>query len=382
MVAQAGRVRARRKEGDPAGAWFGGEGARRVNKSGTFLGWMAVVLVAMLLIVGGGVAANDGPGSGPVAVADEEPPTPSPTNTATPSATPTATNTATATATLGPTATATATASATPTMATATSTAMNDPTATPEPTLTPTNTPTATATPTATPGEPPSPTPTATSQTTPTATATVTVAPTATATATTAAPTATATAAPTVAPGSPLIYLPHVAYGLAPTPSPTPPPMIALRNGDFEQGANGVWREFSFQGFNLIGEEDGLLEPAGIPAHSGEWAVWLGGADDETAYIEQQVTVPPDRPILRYYHWITSPDACGNDFGGVVLNTSSVVDTYDLCIPTVTNGWEAHTVDLRAFAGQTVTLQIRLETNGSEPSSIFVDDVAFVAASP
>ena len=37
--------------------------------------------------------------------------------------------------------------------------------------------------------------------------------------------------------------------------------------------------------------------------------------------------------------------------------------------------WKEHSVDLRAFVGQTINLQIRAETNGALNSSFFVDDV-------
>lgn len=312
-------------------------------------------MAVVLLIAWGGAtatAARDGRSDDrpdqPVALADAEPPT----STATGTPTATATNTPTATPTDTPTTTPTSTATAT-----ATATATPPTTATATPTTTATATPTASATP----GEPPTATATTALTPTPTATATATI---------------VATMTPTP---SPFVYLPHVVAGLMPTPSPVP--MLPLRNGDFEQGANGDWREFSRVDFALIGNEAGLLGVAGIPARSGTWAVWLGGANDEIAFIEQRVSIPTDRPYLRYYHWIASQDACGNDFGGVVLNTTIVVDAYDLCMDTVTNGWQAHAVDLRAYAGQTVSVQIRLETNGTSPSSLFIDDVALVATS-
>ena len=143
-------------------------------------------------------------------------------------------------------------------------------------------------------------------------------------------------------------------------------------NGNFETGATG-WAQFSTHGWTLIR----TTFPGSVTAHSGSWAVWLGGDYDEVSYVRQQVTVPPSRPFLAYWHWISSKDACGQDFGGVMINNSTVVDIYNLCSTTNTGGWVKHVINLSAYAGQSVSLQIRASTNGSLNSNLFVDDVAF-----
>ncbi|MBX7254013.1 MAG: DUF11 domain-containing protein, partial [Candidatus Promineofilum sp.] len=153
-------------------------------------------------------------------------------------------------------------------------------------------------------------------------------------------------------------------------------PDLPLLNGNFESGPAN-WAEASSHGWPIIlsnGDVDGL------PTHSGSWAAWLGGDDNEIAYIEQTVTVPADRPFLTYYHGIASQDSCGYDFGGVVLNDAVVVDQYDLCREASTPDWVLHAVNLSAYAGQDVALQIRVETDGSLNSNLFVDDVAFSAS--
>jgi hypothetical protein len=149
------------------------------------------------------------------------------------------------------------------------------------------------------------------------------------------------------------------------------PPSNPIQNGDFENGRDGSWTEYSAQGWDLISTD------ITVPAHSGSWAAWLGGDNDEIAYIEQQVTIPSGSSVLSFWYWINSEDSCGNDFGGVIINGSTVVDAFDLCSSTNTGGWVRRTVDLNAYAGQTVQLQIRAETNSSLNSNLFVDDVAF-----
>lgn len=146
-------------------------------------------------------------------------------------------------------------------------------------------------------------------------------------------------------------------------------------NADFENGSTG-WTEFSQQGvLPLI--VDAATLPSGVTPHSGSKAVWLGGLIDEINYIEQTVTVPTGSPYLAYWHWIASEDACGYDFGGVVINGSAVANVYDLCSSANTGGWQHHVVNLSAYVGQTVAIQIRAETDSSLNSNLFVDDVSF-----
>lgn len=113
-----------------------------------------------------------------------------------------------------------------------------------------------------------------------------------------------------------------------------------------------------------------------ISPHSGSWAAWLGGDYDEVAYLQQSVFVPADRPYLGYWHWIDSADVCGYDFAYVRIN-GSTVHQYDLCSSNNTGGWVPLVVDLSGYAGQTVQLQVRVETDSSGNSNLFLDDFAF-----
>jgi len=143
-----------------------------------------------------------------------------------------------------------------------------------------------------------------------------------------------------------------------------------LPNGDFESGPS-VWTEASLNGWALI------LDSRPVEPHSGDWLVWLGGDYDEIAYIEQEVTVPSSAPYFKYWHWIASEDFCGYDLAGVVVNSTIVVDVYDLCDDNDTGGWVLYSVNMAAYAGQTIDIQIRVETDDSLNSNLFVDDVFF-----
>lgn len=232
-----------------------------------------------------------------------------------------------------------------------------------------------TPTSTATPGGPtltptPVPSPTATRTTTPTPVSSPTVTRTATATPS-ASPTSTRTA--TATPSSSPTSTPTSTRTPTPTsagPTPTPPP-CGINNCDFEQGAT-VWTEYSQNGWPLIMYASYFPETP----HSGSWAAWLGGDDNEIAYLQQPVYVPSDRPYLAYWHWISSSDYCGYDFAYLRVNDTTVHE-YDLCAASETNGWVLYTINLGDYVDQTVQLQIRVETDGSLYSNLFLDDFAF-----
>jgi hypothetical protein len=144
-----------------------------------------------------------------------------------------------------------------------------------------------------------------------------------------------------------------------------------ILNGDFELGPVD-WEQSSTHGWDLILQSF----PGTVTAYNGTWAAWLGGDDDEIAYIQQQVSVSSGLPFLSYWHWIASEDACGYDIGSVRVN-GSIVEEYELCENNNTSGWVQRVVNLSAYAGTTVTVQLRVETDGSLNSNLFIDQVAF-----
>jgi hypothetical protein len=225
----------------------------------------------------------------------------------------------------------------------------------------PTPTPTKTATPTRTPTATPSPTPTNCSAYLPLVCKPIPPTPTPTQTST-PTPTPTQTSTPTQTPTS----------TLTPTPTSTSiPTPVLFPNGDFEQG-RVIWSEHSSNGYKLIYQKSNLP----VPPYDGEWAAWLGGVSNETDYIEQKVFVPTDVPYMSYWLWIQSVDYCGYDVGMVLVN-GTTVDAYWLCSNNNTIGWVQRVIDLRAYAGQSVTIQILAHCDASLRTDLYIDHVAF-----
>ncbi|UCG23058.1 MAG: S8 family serine peptidase, partial [Chloroflexota bacterium] len=152
-------------------------------------------------------------------------------------------------------------------------------------------------------------------------------------------------------------------------------PSGGIVNGDFEAGRTG-WTEYSYFNYPLI------LDATGLPVlpYNGFWAAWLGGANNEIAFVEQTVPIPAGAPYLTYWHWIDSEDDCGWDHGIVVIDGDTIADFYDLCVAQDTGGWVRYSADLSPWAGQTVAVQIRIQNDNLYVSNLFVDDVAFTSA--
>ena len=161
------------------------------------------------------------------------------------------------------------------------------------------------------------------------------------------------------------IYLPLITQEIGGTPS------SSLSNGDFENGSDGAWSESSTSGWSLIYNVSSLP----VDAHGGSWAAWLGGSNDETSVLSQQVTIPSDATTLNYWYWSASEDLCGYDYAYVRLD-SSTLQAYDLCEDTSTGAWTSQQINVTAWRGQTVQLSFTAETDGSLNSNFFLDDVS------
>jgi len=163
-----------------------------------------------------------------------------------------------------------------------------------------------------------------------------------------------------------LVLFPEIARNYAPS---------GLLNGGFENGSVG-WVQSSVKGLPLILNATAL---APVAPHSGTWAARLGREHDPVSYIEQRVTVPPDRPFLHYWYWIASVDECGFDVASVRVN-DALSRFYYLCKSTSTGQWLEAVINLGSYSGQTVSLRLRVEADLVLESNLYVDDFSFEAA--
>jgi hypothetical protein len=146
-----------------------------------------------------------------------------------------------------------------------------------------------------------------------------------------------------------------------------------LLNGDFEQG-HVDWYEDSTHSPKLIMQYG--VDSLPVPPQSGNWAVWLGGYPSDISYIQQTVTVPSGSPYISFWYWIDSIDICNYDFGYFRVDGVDL-ETYNLCYPNNTNGWVHRVINMSAYVGDPVTIQIKTVTDPVTNSNLFIDNVTF-----
>jgi thermitase len=159
------------------------------------------------------------------------------------------------------------------------------------------------------------------------------------------------------------------AVGTVPPPPP-PPGTERIVNGGFENGTS-PWVQTSTGGYQVIDR---------TRPHSGFYSAWLGGYNSGTDAVGQTVTVPANG-TLRYWWYLTTQESGSTPYDYLrvrLLNASgSVVAT----LRTFTNAsgagtWRQDSLNVAAYAGQSVRVQFSSTTDHSLPSSFFVDDVS------
>jgi exo-1,4-beta-D-glucosaminidase len=155
-----------------------------------------------------------------------------------------------------------------------------------------------------------------------------------------------------------------------------------LTNPGFENGTNTApWTQSSTLGFNPI-----TRATTGEPAHSGSWIGWFNGnASKDTDTLAQTVSIPSGcTASLSYWLHIDSTEntttATPDTFTVQVLNSAGTV------LATVgsfsnlnkASGYVQHSVDLSAYAGQSVTVKFTGTENDTSggTTNFILDDTA------
>ena len=200
-------------------------------------------------------------------------------------------------------------------------------------------------------------------------------------TSTLSGPTATNTPVPPTATNTPV---PPTATNTPVPPTATNTPVFpVLQNANFELG-HVAWTEDSlfFPGDQILQQGTG-----GAPiAHDGTWLAWLGGVDNETADLSQQVTFPSGigPTYLNFYYQMSSDETnCNPNAPSDVINLDInntfatgfiVCNAYNTGATWVPLGFP---YDLSVYAGQTVTLHIKVITDAALTSSVYFDTFSF-----
>lgn len=212
----------------------------------------------------------------------------------------------------------------------------------------------------------------------PTFTTTITSSPTFTSTITSSSTftqTSTITPSQTITPSKTQTYTPTIRVSITMTKTNTPTRTLTntpttIPNGGFELG-HVNWIEYSSHGYGLISRSPGLL----VMPHGGDWAVWMGGDNDETAQLTQEGIFLTGVRYLHYWYYIVSKDECGYDFARVKVNGIQEM-LYELCTTSNTYGWVQANLDLNSYIGTTINLQFEVTTDTNDYSNFLLDDVS------
>ncbi|MDH6119613.1 subtilase family serine protease [Kitasatospora sp. GAS204A] len=145
-------------------------------------------------------------------------------------------------------------------------------------------------------------------------------------------------------------------------------PAQLLGNPGFESGSASPWQASSGVVNSDLGSQ---------PAHSGNYDAWLDGYGSvHTDTVSQTVKIPAGCQAA-FSFWLhvdtANTDSTADDTLTVQVNGTTVASFSNL---DAASGYLQHTVDLSAFAGQTVTLTFTGSESGNGQTSFVLDDTA------
>jgi hypothetical protein len=150
-----------------------------------------------------------------------------------------------------------------------------------------------------------------------------------------------------------------------------------LLNPGFESGSV-IWAEYSSAGYQIILQDS-------YNAHTGSWFAWMGGSNNLTEYIYQDVTIPSDTTgayVQFWYRIATEETTAITPYDILYVQIRRPSDNTVLAtISTLSNlnkttGWvQSPQYDISSFKGQTIRLMFYSTTDSFYPTSFMIDDV-------
>lgn len=147
-------------------------------------------------------------------------------------------------------------------------------------------------------------------------------------------------------------------------------------NGGFEAGTAG-WEPTTNGPFALVG-------PA-LP-HTGALGAILGARNNADDRIEQSVTLPAGQVTTLRFWWHMLTEEPDHPWDTLEVTVKPAGSSESVRLLRITDGdaqgqWREAVVSLAAYAGQTVELSFRAETDANQPTEFYVDDVSAQACS-
>lgn len=176
--------------------------------------------------------------------------------------------------------------------------------------------------------------------------------------------------------GDGLVYLSVIQRACAPAE--------LIQDSSFEGGTpNSVWQVSSNVFSDIL---DDTPDPA---AHSGMWKAWLGGSNLIQESLWQALAIPAGTPGLRVsYWWRVDTFESAHPFDTLAVQVRDAGGTPLETLETLTDGdasslWRQSVFTLTTpYAGQTIQLAFVAQTDDTNPTSFFVDDVSVARVCP
>ncbi len=141
---------------------------------------------------------------------------------------------------------------------------------------------------------------------------------------------------------------------------------VIVKNNGFEDGAVD-WTQNSSNSLELIYSDAGM-------AHSGNYFAWLGGLNNETGYVEQQVVIPDGSTSLTF--WFKMGIGEANSYFQVLVDGNEIFKVTHNDEETYQQ-YQKVTLDISAYADDAGhTIRFYSENDGNSETDFFVDDIA------
>ncbi|MBS1251488.1 MAG: hypothetical protein MAG451_00521 [Anaerolineales bacterium] len=159
-----------------------------------------------------------------------------------------------------------------------------------------------------------------------------------------------------------------------------------IQDGGFEAGLpNPAWQTSS----NVLSD---ILDDSPVPPpRTGMWKAWLGGDNLIQQSLWQTMNVATDTTSVEVsYWWRVDTFETNHPFDTLEVQVRDAAGNPLETLETLTDGdesstWEQSTLDVSSYAGQTIQIAFVVETDDTNPTSFFLDDVSLTqtcAATP
>jgi kumamolisin len=150
-----------------------------------------------------------------------------------------------------------------------------------------------------------------------------------------------------------------------------------VMNGGFEAGTTG-WEATTNGPYALVGP--------GKP-HSGSLGAILGARNNADDRLEQMISLPAGQNATLRFWWYMLTDEPDHWWDKLEVTVKPAGSTESIRLARITDGdlqgqWQQATISLNAYAGQTIELSFRADTDSNEPTEFYLDDVSVQACDP